>query len=67
MDGLAIGARPLGHGGLGSLATHFPGARPLPIRIDAALGIFAEGAEARAAGHLPEPAEPIEKMRATHP
>ncbi len=67
MDGLAIAARPLGHGGLGSLATNFPGARPLPIRIDAVLGIFAEGAEARATGHKPEPAEPIETMRATRP
>ena len=67
MDGLAIAAGPLGHGGLGSLATNFPGARPLPIRIDAALGILAEAAEARAAGHKPEPAEPIAQMRAMRP
>lgn len=67
MDGLAIAARPLGHGGLGSLAAGFPGARPLPIRIDAALGISAEAAEARAAGQEPEPAAPIETMRATRP
>lgn len=67
MDGLAIAAGPLGHGGLGSLAAGFPGARPLTIRIDAALGIFAEGAEARAAGDKPEPAEPIEATRAMRP
>jgi hypothetical protein len=67
MDGLAIAAGPLGHGGLGSLAAGCPGTRPLPIRIDAALGIVAEGAEARAAGHKPEPAEPTETMRATRP
>ena len=67
MDGLAIAARPLGHGGLGSLTAGFPGARPLPIRIDAALGILAEPAEAQPAGQKAEPAAPNETIRATRP
>jgi len=67
MDGLAIAAGPLGHCGLGSLTAGFPGAQPLPIRIDAVLGILAETAEAQAAADGPEPAEPIETMRVTRP
>lgn len=67
MDGQPIAARPLGHAGLGTLSTGFPGARAIDIRLDAALSILAEPAELRAVGHEAEPAGPIETMRATRP
>jgi hypothetical protein len=67
MDGSAIAARPLGHAGLGALSTGFPGARPLPIRLDAALGIFAEAAAERPAGQAAAPVDPAGTMRATRP
>jgi hypothetical protein len=67
MDGWAIAAAPLAHGGLGSLATGFPGAQPLQIRIDAALAIVGDGSEARAVRDKPESAAPIGAMRARRP
>ncbi|MEA3042319.1 MAG: hypothetical protein QOJ53_201 [Sphingomonadales bacterium] len=67
MDGQPIAARPLGHAGLGTLSTGFPGARALEIRLDAALSILAETAAERAAVHAPEQPGPSGTMRATRP
>jgi hypothetical protein len=60
MLGRPIAGLALGHGALGSLAAGFPGARPEPNRLEAALAMLGESIEARAHGSAPEvvPLEP---------